>query len=161
MEVAGGLLPLGGLLTGAQKLGDIKYIGKYLGNFFYYFYFVVLFFIIILFILGFIRLVKFLYRRKLKKALILLHRLDTELLLIKNIANIKDDKKLEMDLSSRESVTKLKKMMDTRFFVNALGLHNCKRMIDGLEMIKEKSINIDIQLALVTNWIELVKSMLC
>ncbi len=162
MEAAiGAILPIGGMLGGAKKLSEMKAMGQYLGSFFYYFIIFLLAVSVIMFVLGFIRLIKFLYRRKLKKALILLHRLDTELFLLKNISKIKDDKKLDIDLSSKESVSLLKKMIDTRFFVNALGLHNSKRMIDGLEMIKEKSIDVNIQIAFVDNWVKLVESMLC
>ena len=104
---------------------------------------------------------KFYYRDRFKKVLILLHRLYTELFLLKNISKIKETKKLDVELSYKESVSKLLKLVQSKFFIKKAGEHNSKRMMDGLEMIKDQGADIEVEIALVENWIKLVQSLLC
>jgi hypothetical protein len=104
---------------------------------------------------------KFYYRDRFRKILILLHRLYTELFLLKNISRIKETKKLDVELSYKESISELSKLIRGKFFIKKAGEHNSKRIIDGLKMIKDQGADIEVEIALVENWIELVQSLLC
>ena len=103
---------------------------------------------------------KFYYRDRFRKVLILLHRLYTELFLLRNISKIKDTKKVNIELSYKESISELLKLVQGKFFIKKVGEHNSKRMIDGLEMIKDQGADIGVEIALVENWIKLIQSLL-
>ena len=104
---------------------------------------------------------KFYYRDRFKKILILLHRLYTELFLLKNISKLKEAKKLDVELSYKESVSELTKLVQAKFFIRKAGEHSSKRFIDGLKMIKNQGADIEVEIALVENWIKLMQSLLC
>lgn len=96
---------------------------------------------------------------QLRELLILLHRLQTELLLYRYNEGVTAEKKLEIELSREESVGFVQTFIKKRFFVKKVGEHEVKRIQDGLNLIKEDKIDTDVQLLLVNNWIELVKSL--
>ena len=100
------------------------------------------------------------YRRRFEKMLILLHRLLTELFLLENIKEFKDIKKLDIELSCKESISQIKALVDSKFFVKRAGEHNARRMSDGLDMMMEKGVGLGMQMELVRNWMELVETLL-
>jgi hypothetical protein len=97
--------------------------------------------------------------KQLRKLLIFLYRLQAELLLYKYNDGVKADKKLEIELSREESAGFVQDFIQRKFFIKKAGEHEIKRIQDGLNLIKAGKIDIDIQLLLVNNWIELVKSL--
>jgi hypothetical protein len=96
---------------------------------------------------------------QLRKLLVFLYRLQTELLLYRYNEGVKADKRLEIELSREESVGFVQDFVKRRFFAKKVGEHEVKRIQDGLNLIKENKLDIDVQLLLVNNWIDLVKSL--
>ncbi len=158
-------VPIPGLL-GGKGLKGLKGLGGTAEqalvslNFFLSFFqfFLIFTTIVILFFLT-LKIYKLYFECKFKRLLTLLYRLDTELLLFKFVGKVEAKKKLEIDLSREESVGSLEDGVKKKFFRKRVGNHNYARILDGLDMIKEDKIDIDVQIALVNNWIRLVKSM--
>ena len=90
----------------------------------------------------------------------MLYRLDTELLLFKYIGEVDAKKQLEINLSREESILRIEKVINKRFFKQRVGVHNQERILDGLDIIKKNKVDEDIQIALVDNFVRITESLM-
>jgi hypothetical protein len=105
-----------------------------------------------------VRIKRIFVERQLKQLLIFLYRLHDELLLYRYIESVKAaDRRVEIELSKEESIKFIQNIIKKNFFGKNVGDHEVKRIMDGLKLIKDNKIDIDVQLLLVNNWIGLIK----
>ncbi|MCK4651244.1 hypothetical protein KAT08_03680 [Candidatus Babeliales bacterium] len=130
-------------------------------NFFLLFYEFVLAFFVIYALLTSITKIHLLWMRKrLKKVFGFICRAKNEILLLENSENLSDEKKLEIQLSFQETIGLICKLIEQRLFMKKIGEHNYKRILDGLNSIKEKKVDVKTQMLLLDNLIVLIKSFL-
>lgn len=105
-----------------------------------------------------IRIRRIFIERQLKQLLIFLYRLHDELLLDRYIESVKaSDRRVEIELSKEESIKFIQNIIKKKFFGKCVGEHEVARIMDGLKLIKDDKVDMDVQLLLVNNWIELIK----
>ncbi|MFA5074827.1 MAG: hypothetical protein WC436_01875 [Candidatus Babeliales bacterium] len=100
------------------------------------------------------------YMYRFKKARVLFLNLYTELILLKNINSFDNKKKLEIDLTHKETLDKLNIFFKKDFVIKKIGMHGSQRVLDGLNLILKKELKLEDELILVRNWVELVSTYL-
>jgi len=113
--------------------------------------------IIFLLILLFIRfLLKRKRLKKLRKIMTLLHRIQSDLALLREGESLAEKQLLEMYVSKKEAVVRLKLLISDRFFKIRLGLHAFRRMNEALLLMGEDKMSLKNQENLVGQWLKTI-----
>lgn len=152
-------IPIIGAFGGGKAVKDVaSNLEDIVTNFLFFQYFIFFLILSILVFFG-IKFYKLYFKSKFKKLLMMLYRLDTELLLFKRVGEVEAKKKLAINLSREESITRIHTVVDKKYFIKRAGLHNYERIVDALDIIKNDKVDIDTQIALVDNFIRIVESL--
>jgi hypothetical protein len=96
-------------------------------------------------------IIRFLKHKKVKKLIILLDRLDLELILRKSAKEVKDG------LSLKETIYVITQTFKSKFFVRRVGGNYNKKIAVGLEAIEKNSLDLELQRGIVGSLIKMLK----
>lgn len=147
------------MLFGSKKLSDLKSVAdKATKKIDKFIYLVEIFVITSLILIALYLLVKvyfYFQTNKVRKVKSLLCRFYTEIKLLNDKSKLTDIKIKELEKDHQETLGLLIKSFRKRYILKKIGLSTFQRILDGLNLIYNKKIDLNDQLDLVENWIKL------
>jgi len=99
-------------------------------------------------------ILKRIFRKKAKKMLMLFVRAKNELLILDHIKDVPKEKHVEEKLSFDETIAVLIKECDNKVYAKKIPVHDRKRMIDGLTLVKSEKTDMKTKFLLLDNGIK-------
>jgi cell division protein FtsL len=93
-------------------------------------------------------------RKKLYKIITLLHRIQSDLVLLQESGNLSENQLLEMELSKKDAIGEVRGKISDKFFRDRLGEHAYSRIVDALEFIENDKISLPNQAIVVAQWLK-------
>lgn len=150
-------LPIvGGMASSIKKgvkktLSHVDKVVYYVGIFFIILSIV---FTILLTIWGYKLYQNYKNRKKLYKIVTLLHRIQSDLVLLQESSNLSESQLLEFELSKKDAIGEVRGNISDKFFQSRFGEHAYGRIVDALELIENDKISLQNQAIVVGQWLK-------
>ena len=99
-------------------------------------------------------------RRKFRSLTGLLHRIQSDLVLLSEPSVLKKAQLLNLELSKKEAFSELKVLAGDTFFSVKFGSHAHGRMLQSLDLIENDKISLENQTVLVSQWLKVIDLLL-
>jgi hypothetical protein len=117
-----------------------------------------LFFYVLIFLV--MRVYKNFFVKRVKKMLMLFVRAKNEILILEHLSDVPKNQHLEEQLSFDETMTLLIKEFEHKSYSKRIPMHDRKRIVDGLTLIKSEKTDIDTKLLLLDNCVKVFDTLL-